>query len=505
MPRGGYASVVDSQGNVLAGVGAPSRYPQFSDPNQALSWLDQAGNSLPLSQWQPLHDQAVRAQTMGTQMPQAPSDSNMKAGVSMLSQLRTGQEIGQSAASFPLEQQKLLLGNQKTGQEISQASQSFPLSQQQAVQTLGQGAADFRLRQQAGQLANENGIAAQYGAETGQILNTLAKRHLTRDPATQNLAEAKPGDPIWARDALSFYIEPKYVPGQNGLPGTTTPGRMAQITEQDAHSLLDAANARVQVQRQQPQGGMQEASYQPGYGPSARQNTGWGIFGNEGNAGDYHTFHLQDEANAAGMSPQGYLASILQRQMGGGGGSAPAMTGGFQMPANPHDEFADLSSRRTAALGGTPGVQQAAAPGYALGSAADPLRSTPSDVLSNGMMTSLGASSPLGLMLANRMALQSPEQVQQDQASIPTSPQSAAAAGLAFRNAAPGYAGAGMDAAYHGVRQGVIRGGNILKDVGNFGLGVAGNDQGYFTPQDPTPSSLPNPLTWMLHRMGVGQ
>lgn len=99
-----------------------------------------------------------------------------------------------------------------------------------------------------GQITQESDIAKQYGAEPGAILPTLAYRNLTRDEKTQQLREAQPGEPVWAQNALSFYDEPKFVAGQNGMPGTTTPGRMVQITPQDAHSIQFLANQRLQGQ-----------------------------------------------------------------------------------------------------------------------------------------------------------------------------------------------------------------------------------------------------------------
>lgn len=410
-----------------------------------------------------------------------------------IEQAKALQGISQSDQSFPLEQQNRALGAQRLSQQIGQSNQSFPMEQQklglgnqQALQTLLQGSASFRSQQQAAMLAQETDLAKQYNAEPGEILNTLAHRNLTRDQNTQQLREAQPGEPVWAKNALSFAVEPKFVPGQNGLPGTTTPGRFGIIPEQDAHSLLDSANARLQMQReaqsQMAQPDTQSAVAAP-MAQSAPRNTGWGIFGNEGNAGDYQTKYLQDEANVAGLSPQQYLQSIVNKQMGSGAAApATAQPGGFQMPQDPHSEFATLSASRPASLGGP----QPQSPG------------TPQQQ-SDWVNSAFSAAAPSQFQ-AYLQAQANPSQ---------QAPPSTAAQTLAWRNQALASSASGasdaLDGVYHGARQAVIRGGNVLGGIGNGAIGLAGGTDDYFQPTTPTPSTLPNPLTWMLHRMGIGQ
>lgn len=272
----------------------------------------------------------------------------------------------------------------------------------------------------------ETDLAKQYSAEPGEILNTLAYRNLTRDQNTQQLREAQQGEPVWAKNALSFAIEPKFIPGQNGLPGTTSPARIVQINPQDAHSIQFLANQRLQ-----------------------------------------------------NMGSQQQFSSPLNMTQGQG---APSQYGPFQMPQDPHSEFATLAASRPASLGGP----QPQAP-------ANPQQQ------SDWVNSAFSGASPSQLQAY--LTAQSDPSLQ--------APPSTAAQTLAWRNralasSATGASGA-LDFLYHSARQAEIRGGNVLSGVGNGAIGLGGGTDDYFQPTTPTPSSLPNPLTWMLHRMGIGQ
>lgn len=338
--------------------------PQFNDPNQAISWLAQAGNSLPISQWNALHDQAIRAQAMGVQMPQySAADPNVKAAVQMQNQnvtaARTVQEIGQANASFPLMQaqrQQDLYNSGLTAQKTQQDTYNAGLAGQRSAQEIGQSTQSFPLSQ-FGQLgAQESDIAKQYGTDPGSIMTTLKRRNLVRDSDTQLLREANPGEAPHASDALSYYVDPKYEPNATGL-ATKVPGYFKLITDQDAGMMQDMANRRIALNLSMMQQGGQPQQSPMGQQPTPqRTNTGWGIFGNEGNAGDYHTNYLQDEANAAGQTPQGYLASIVARQnaapqmqgMAQSQGAMPSQYQPYSTPPSMHSEFADLAARRAA-------------------------------------------------------------------------------------------------------------------------------------------------------------
>lgn len=89
--------------------------------------------------------------------------------------------------------------------------------------------------------------------------------------------------------------------------------------------------------------------------------------------------------------------------------------------------------------------------------------------------------------------------VQPDQASV--QPTGTAASALAFRNAIPDVIGGVADAGWHALQNAGTHTANALRTAGNVAYGLAGNDQDYFQQQPAQTSSLPNPISWFIHRL----
>lgn len=352
--------------------------PNSADPNATLAWLSGPGYGLPMDQWNALHNLAIRAQATGSAMPMGGDAlKNLQAAVGVQNQglagQRTGQEIGQSAMSFPLQmaqrQQELTnsyLAAQKTGQEINQSAASFPMQQQQRQQEIMNGG----ITAGTGVENQLQAMAKGYGGMPGDILSpgSLARRNLVFDQKTGAYRAPNAGETPDMTNTLSFYTPPRMeTPDPNNpMAQKYVPGTYRAMDEQGAQTFLDLANRRNQMldpsmgQQAQPQGqGMGGQMQMQDLNPT-RQNSGWGIFGNTGNAGSYQTDNLSGEANAAGMSPQGYLQAILAKQQAqqqpmAALGARPQGYTPYQMPQSPQAEFAALHQQRSADM--QPGQQ----------------------------------------------------------------------------------------------------------------------------------------------------
>lgn len=358
--------------------------PNSADPNATLAWLSGPGYGLPMDQWNALHNLAIRAQATGSAMPMGGDAlKNLQAAVGVQNQglagQRTGQEIGQSAMSFPLQmaqrQQELTnsyLTAQKTGQEINQSAASFPMQQQQRQQEIMNGG----ITATTGIDNQLQTLVKGYGGMPGDLLapGSLARRNLVFDTKTGAYRAPAAGETPDMTNTLSFYIPPRMEAPDPNNPSAQKfiPGTYRSIDDQGAQAALDLANRRNAMIQGQGQGmpmGMQGGAM----GQQAQQqatpsqpNTGWGIFGNygqvgsPGQAGFYQTNYLPDEANSAGMSQQAYLQAIAAKQQAQQQpvaqlGARPSGYTPYQMPQSPQAEFAALHQQRSADM--QPGQQ----------------------------------------------------------------------------------------------------------------------------------------------------
>jgi hypothetical protein len=96
-------------------------------------------------------------------------------------------------------------------------------------------------------LQQQNEIAKSAGSTPDAILGSAGYRNLIRDKDTGLLRAAQPGETPDAPNYLSHWIEPKYSPGEMGLPGKQTPGHFEGITLQDLHAIQSLANRNLQT------------------------------------------------------------------------------------------------------------------------------------------------------------------------------------------------------------------------------------------------------------------